>query len=631
MVKICFERNLEAYVLPSGIDWPIMFDKKQSDVLGKRALFHRNDNASIGRELETWSALLEDEAVVWTGLPGIGKSLSGMFMFMEAIQKMKANIDANTPINKEWFQRVFYRYEEDLYEFIYEKDMGFTVLTHDAGSTLETARIMHNQRLQELEHTGLKSLLIVEMEEKEIDPTFNGAVLVCPSARRVAEKTCKTYYKAHQPFFVLDPPSRDVLLKEYEVLQQLEEKLPDHISTTEKFKELIDIVGPVPRYLFSSKYQAIQSYLNARSIAVSSALGELDKTVISYSDVGEYVKYFMAPYIRPGVRSPRIGNTYADTAKEYLSERSEQEQKEAQRKTDIYEFRFLTESCKVMLASQTKSPTTLHFWRELGRPHELLEATVKCARNYRDKESFNDLAELVPERSRIENWLWYNDKGSSRLTEQDRIENVKEDLTRQWKEIVKFDGTIFNHNVWELEEYKLYESILYNLALAEYWFVNHRMKRVYGDQVTLSLLDHEFNIETINKALESFGMLKGRGLEYKLVLIGINDMSKANPTGLMFSMKQVDMKTGTRKISMSLKEWQKQLQDYNNNNSSNTTMVWEHADRVETYIARVSVFNEAPFILNSASTQIKREQVKKEQVKSKPVRRQKKTSDQESA
>jgi hypothetical protein len=208
--------------------------------------------------------------------------------------------------------------------------------------------------------------------------------------------------------------------------------------------------------------------------------------------------------------------------------------------------------------------------------------------------------------------------------------------------------------VWEMEEGKLYQSIDHNLAVLGWWMVFHESKTILGHQVTMSKKgQHKFNTLTIDKALHHLHMLgNGPGMEYTMVIIGVNDLSLEHPTGMSFVhavanativnetkayhdiVLKVKSKGGKnevgesevgdedltwldcsndsgsynrgsttnkdktsnklRTINRGLKEWQRYLQD---KRLAGSEGLWKNADRVKTYMTRVKVFSLPSFEL----------------------------------
>jgi hypothetical protein len=206
--------------------------------------------------------------------------------------------------------------------------------------------------------------------------------------------------------------------------------------------------------------------------------------------------------------------------------------------------------------------------------------------------------------------------------------------------------------VWEMEEGKLYQSIDHNLAVVEWWMVFHENKTILGHQVTMSkMAHHQFNTSTIDETLRHLHMLEeGPGKEYTMMIIGVNDLSIEQPTGMSFvhavanativdeakayheivlkaksrgrkkeideseaeeelmplgsndpssdkggSIANKDKSSNTsRNVNRGLKEWQSYLKCEKLKDSKG---LWRNAHRVKTYMTRVKVFSLPSFEL----------------------------------
>ena len=184
-----------AYILPAGMVWPIMTHTKQETAFGDRILFQRTDPSSIGREESTWTNLLNGKKVVWTGLPGISKSLAVMPLLMKCLKTLVTKNDENISTNSSTngFHSVVYRLRRRLIEFERD-DVGIQVYLHNAGDTLHSACNRYDDLYSNFKNNGLTLLLLLGLEEGEEDPRFDGPGLISTWSRHVEEKTCKTLY-----------------------------------------------------------------------------------------------------------------------------------------------------------------------------------------------------------------------------------------------------------------------------------------------------------------------------------------------------------------------------------------------------------------------------------------------------
>jgi hypothetical protein len=144
------------------------------------------------------------------------------------------------------------------------------------------------------------------------------------------------------------------------------------------------------------------------------------------------------------------------------------------------------------------------------------------------------------------------------------------------------NSRVFNRKVWESEEELSFRSIERTLAVVESIVVNHTRKLVIGYQAKVSMMtDQAFvDTDTIDEFLVMLGMIEDSGLEYKLVIIGVVDLSQDKPTGLAFRKNN---------ISRSLREWQQLMVAHCNTASLNyghdeqlaSSETWENAPSIQ--------------------------------------------------
>lgn len=139
-----------------------------------------------------------------------------------------------------------------------------------------------------------------------------------------------------------------------------------------------------------------------------------------------------------------------------------------------------------------------------------------------------------------------------------------------------------NRNVESLKE-----GIAYSLKgdsdpLVNTVTVDHEKKRLVGMKVTTrKFSETPFSIPSVNEFFEMFGLNQPFGKQYKLVIMGIYDMSFPDPTGFGFAWKN---------YTESLQWWKDQT-------IKNSPLAWPNSLRIETYIARAPVYDIPPAIL----------------------------------
>jgi hypothetical protein len=233
----------------------------------------------------------------------------------------------------------------------------------------------------------------------------------------------------------------------------------------------------------------------------------------------------------------------------------------------------------------------------------------------------------VIEQYRLENWLWYSDPGPVPLQKKHAlpIDEVNKILPyyKRCKYEREFNGYTLRMDVRDMVEGCLYVPKNYDSSVVEWLMVDHTKKRVYGHQVTNRIMrDHVFKLSVVDRLLYDLHMLHTEeAKEYKLVIIGVNDFSIQNPTGMSFSRK----KTGHGRAyhNRGIQHWQMILKERNDKVivltlhyliiliytqlaaceakkkkcSTGSKFIWENANRVETILARVNVFQSPPFEL----------------------------------
>jgi hypothetical protein len=331
MMKYCIHSNgtdVEAWVLPSKILplWVIFNHNKQYHSLFSNILIRRMDPASLGREKATMELLKDGSSAVWIGLSGIGKSVSTMVLLVEALQNVIDRNGCNLAESDrpDGFDEVYYRVGQKLlFRFYWD---GKTLRGQQITDTAEIEQIL-NRFIPNLLFVNKTEVLFVELDEREQDPDQRG--LFTASARRAYEETFKTLRKRKDRFFLMEPPSEADLRLMYLSFKHLSvSPLPKNIDSYEKFSYWQRRIGPVPRYLFC-ELDDMNDYLSEREDSTSNVMPEIEK--ISISNVGEHLKYFMAPFIREDVTVPKLPGV-----------------------PRLYEFRFLSDECKLMLAHLAK-------------------------------------------------------------------------------------------------------------------------------------------------------------------------------------------------------------------------------------------------------------------------------------
>jgi hypothetical protein len=123
----------------------------------------------------------------------------------------------------------------------------------------------------------------------------------------------------------------------------------------EKLEKLKMKIGSIPRVLFYPTYSFIENYLDLQKKASKTPLIHVELNKVGVSNVGETFKFFAAPFIRKGATTSRSGATMKDD-----------------QELSIYQFRCLSDQCKILLAGDVQLPKNLDFILQIWRPHRIV-------------------------------------------------------------------------------------------------------------------------------------------------------------------------------------------------------------------------------------------------------------------
>ena len=96
---------------------------------------------------------------------------------------------------------------------------------------------------------------------------------------------------------------------------------------------------------------------------------------------------------------------------------------------------------------------------------------------------------------------------------------------------------------------------------------------------------HVFDIANVDRIFDQFSLDEGLGRQYTVVIVGVNDMSLANPDGLRFKQGAGD--------AHSLDWWQEETQ-----RETKPSSRWARSVLVQTFLMRIPVFE--PELTNDA-------------------------------
>jgi len=184
---------VEAFLLPKGLDrWPSFFvSKKQTKADCCDVYVRRMKSHNIGRVEKSLELLKKGDTVIWLGLPGIAKSTDINFVLMQLIKHMGES---------GWPTRVAYRIDDKIIEFAW-LDLDVKVSVSDCPSLSglnDYASQFRNLALSD------KPVVLLELLEDEVNPSFNLPTLVSQSSRD-AETLLKEFYKCGAEILLMEP------------------------------------------------------------------------------------------------------------------------------------------------------------------------------------------------------------------------------------------------------------------------------------------------------------------------------------------------------------------------------------------------------------------------------------------
>ena len=510
--------HLNTYILPADLMWPVGLDSKQRRYTHRHVCFERLGVCNTNRDNEILRLLWNSEDACVIGSPGIGKSSSTNLILMRLLQLM----------NTTRIKRVLHRVATQIFVYTWNSNSNSieTFVERDADGLKEVRKI--SRKYYEM---GVPCVLVLELREAEMDPADIPIPCLVTASSREADVTLKTFLKAGHPFFIQDAWNRTEVEEASLVLEKLKLK-----PSREEVMRRFDLIGGLPRYLFgpSDLYDPYEN--NFKEIEGNVVMRELNHLTIY--NVPRNLKFFIGPYIKPKVDIPVLG------------------------KERIYFWKFHSEAAAARILGFVQLPAELQYLEQFGFSYQMLEAAMTHSGILREcnNTSYN-----------LSSWKWYKDVGSKQqLAYEDEV------LPLEYPKIERterFDGRYLNRSVWTLEQGVLYRSLCHDFAVGEHVFVDHVAKKVYYFQSTLSQFSHHlFKISTVKNVIEGLRMLSPMAEGYKMVIVGVNDMSLHHPTGIGFTDNET---------TVSLSNWQKQVGDK------------EYSSRVETILARAKFFSVA--------------------------------------
>ena len=514
--EVNIEYQVDALILPEDLIWPTFIETKQRHQDFKNIYFQRQTIVDANRRTYSLDLLRKKETVIWTGAAGIGKSCDINHILIELLSHLGED---------SWPSMVAYRIENDLFSFT---SSGVTSTRISYADLHEYSKI----------HQRDNSVLILELQESETDPVIRRPFILAVSARNLSQKLKTVRKSGGREYMLISPP-------EVEEVCLMAEAIMDIYPDNDIFKgmskeEAISTVqtralqiGAIPRYLFCKSFR-FESRLNELIASESKELTtELDQ--LSVDNIPKLAQLLMAPYLRPGVTNPIISQRYEKAASEYLNslpaeDRNERMAMSSTFSTFSHVFRYLSDFAKQIHYFSLRSSLDVARVKRLGYDYQLAEEIISLG------ILIPKPSERVDDRITSDNWEWHgNVNYNQKLSRNSKLPNEMIPMFPRSSAQIKFGGMYYIGDVSELKGDCLYRGKDHNLALYEFFNVDHVKKIIYLYQVTtIDLSKHPFYLSTISRVMEKLSMFEERNLEYKVRLLCFCDWSREDTHGTKF-------------------------------------------------------------------------------------------------
>ena len=509
------EYQVDALILPQDMIWPTFLEAKQQEQRFKNIYFQRQTVIDANRRAYSLDLLRKRGRVVWTGAPGIGKSCEMNHILIELLSHLGED---------SWPSMVAFRVDSDLFTFT---SSGVTRTRISYDDLHEYSKI----------HKHDNSVLILELQESEIDPVIGMPFISAVSTINLDSKLKTLRKSANRNFMLISPPDIEEVSLMTEAIMDV---CPNNDLFRDKSKEeAVSIVqsraqkvGAIPRYLFSDADD-----FEARVIELRESASKSISTVFSelrVNNIPTDAELFVAPYCRPGVTDPnfpRFYHTASPINHHLFSEEDLNERWFTKDSLYNFEFRYLSEFTK-----------QIHFFTCKGR--EDIETMKRFDFDYQYAESIIAIGGiLIPKRTediddriRSKHWEWHkNIDYTETLSRDSKLPNDMIPALPRSSAVMKFLGMFYMGDVRTLESDRLYRGTFHNLALYEYFNVDHENKIIYLYHVTTGdLSKHSFTMSMISKVMEKLCMFEDGNLEYKVRLLCFCDWRHKVTPGTKF-------------------------------------------------------------------------------------------------
>jgi hypothetical protein len=505
--------RVKAFILPKDLNWPTFFANKQSLVSSPNIYFQRLADTHGHRQEATIKLLKQRRTVISIGLAGIGKSTELNSFLMEFVSN----------IGKEgWPQNIFYRVDSYLYKISSSSKSGSSHVDVKLLSRLASSFDTIREFTDSFAKIGV---LLLELGEFEFDPHFIIPTYISLSNKNAYSIT-KTLEKAGVPYMLIDPPRKEDVIEMavYESKYSSSTSSAFSNKTEAEIREivgsLIDIIGPVPRYILvnESDFRDIESEILGQADKI---FGELKK--VSVNVMPEHAKYYLAAFIEDdNVKIPLVKGRLG-----FLEDDRWIDPSTAKR--PIYEIKFLSNNLAAHVAKMCNSKILKKL---MNSPFKYIVCEQVMCHGLMKRTRFD----MGHEKFLYENWSIY--RNSSELAENlllplDSSERPK---MTPCENMFLFKSMYLTTNVSELKSGTLYKSSAHNGALFDALIVDHNNKALYMFQSSSMAPDkHSLDYYTINTVMTKLQMFDKKNKGYKVVYIYCTDASTSTESGCVIS------------------------------------------------------------------------------------------------
>ena len=502
--------RVDALVLPEGMIWPSFLASKQSGTYFKNIYLQRQNAVDITRRKISLDILRKRGKIIWSGASGIGKSCDINSILIELLNHLG---------EEGWPSMVLFRHGASVYTF--------------TTSGVTHARFKYSD-LEEysLQYKYTNSVLILELSESESDPIINMPFILAVSARNLKSKLKTIDQTLGHEFMLVTPPDVEEVCLMAEAVMDICPK--NDIFEGKSKEDAVSIVrerafqvGAVPRYLFC-EYNFFKRRLDEMAKSASVSLS-FDFEDLSVNNIPKVAQYLVAPYFRSHVINPIFTLNYEEAASDYFNSLTgdEHERLMHSRSLSSFEFRYLCDNALIIHIKALRDPRDIEVIKRVGFEYQLSEAIIKFGGILIPKfyEKIDDISS--------DHWEWHkNVIYKEFLSRHSMLPKDKIPVLPRCSAEIIFRGQYFNGDVSELSSDRLYRGSFHNLALYEYFTVDHNNKMIYLYQITaLDLSDHPFAMSTVKEVMTKLGMFEDRNLEYRVTLLCFTDWSRSSTHG----------------------------------------------------------------------------------------------------